>query len=534
MMWFPFVQGRAVRPRAIRMFLSCALLCFCVPVSAQESQPPIPVPQIDPGRLGQPGYRFAAGVPQVVNLISHGNGARTGHLWFGNTGESLRIIGEVDGDSPVWPNDANSILAKDHVEVWLSGAGNLDLPPIGWGNQFGETQLESEKACSEIHSSQDSTKDTAAQEKCSDWFITQRNYRPYFKRLFVRQWLLASGVSEEVYATAAYDKVSNEYGINELAALKPRGEVKFRSVPRPGKDGYYFEIDIPYSSFPPLNTHQKSELRLMVDVFSASAPGKKEGAFSTSSAARAYGKPETFNVLRFDHARSFNMSPCGNKLEGTDAYQKVHPAWFIPKASTIDQYQTDAFVIVNEAHGYQYEPGDTNSPTVRPVHFFWSAIGGKEWVCGPQLTYRAGNTIREYGDQVSPEGFDAKRTTDAKLLIKEGPEAWFSEFGSGQCGACPRMRLKILTLDSNLNLILLLDLEKRIGGSPEPSSGDITVAPDWSEIVEYVQMDSDDAPAWSSVAYCLNSGRYAECGRKNDVKPPDPPVIRQKLEQYNE
>jgi hypothetical protein len=93
------------------------------------------------------------------------------------------------------------------------------------------------------------------------------------------------------------------------------------------------------------------------------------------------------------------------------------------------------------------------------------------------------------------------------------------------------MRLKILTLDSNLNLISLLNLERRIGGDPESSSGDMTVSPDWSEIVEYVQMGSDDEPTWSSTAYCLKSGRYAECGRKKDVKPPDPPVIRQKLGQ---
>jgi hypothetical protein len=531
MMWLPFVRGIQGGRRAGRAFLTCALFCFCVPVSAQQIQPPIPVSQIDPGTLGQAGFRFADGVPQVVNLIPHGNGARTGHLWIGSSGGSLRIIGEVDGDAPDWPKDANSILSKDHVEVWLTGASDLDLPPIGWGNQFGEDQLDSDKSCSEIRSSQGPPKDAAAQEKCSDWFTDQRNYRPYFKRLFVRQWLLANGASVESYATTAYGVVTKEYGIDQLAALKPHGELKFRSVPRAGKQGYIFEIDIPYSSFPPLNTLQLSEMRIMVDVFSAAAPGKKEGAFSTTSAARAFGKPETFNLLRFDQAQIFDVSPCGNKLEGTDAYGNLHPAWFIPKASKDDPYQADAFVIVNEARGYQYEPGDTISPTIRPVHFFWSPIGGENWVCGPQLTYRSGNIIRDYGEEVSPEGFDAKVIADGKVLIKEGPEAWYSEFGSGQCGACPRMRLKILTLDSNLNLILLLDLEKRIGGDPEPTSGDMTVSADWSEIVEYVQMGFEEDATWSSTAYCLKSGRYTECGRKKDVKPPDPPVIRQKLGQ---
>jgi hypothetical protein len=520
------------RSGAVRVILICAWICLCAPVIAQEKQTAIPVPQLDPGTLGQAGFKFASGVPNVVNLIPHGDGARTGHLWIGNTGQSLRIIGEVDGKTPDWPRDINAVLSKDHVEVWIAGAGDVELPPVGWGDQFGENQLASEKECSGAHSQQGTAKDAEEQEKCRDWFETQQDYRPIFKRLFVRQWVLGGGVSEEAYATPAYEDISKNYGIDQLAALKPRGEVKFRAIPRSDKPGYIFEIDIPFSSFPPLNTLQLSELRVMVDVFSAAAPGKKEGAYSTTSATRVFGKTETFNVIRFEPARVFEMSPCGNKLEGTDAYGNVHDAWFVPKEKSSDPYQGNAFVVVNEAHGYQYEPGDTISPTVRDMHFFWRGIGGDEWVCGPELTYRSGKKIRDYGSGVSEEGFDARRLADGKVLIKEGPEVWYSEFGSGQCGACPRIRLKIQSLDANLNLISLLDLEDRIGGGSEPSSGDFTVSPDWSEIVKYLQMDSNDSTAtWSSVAYCFKSGRYMECGRKKDVKPPEPPGIRQKIDQ---
>jgi len=505
------------------------LLCFGLLALAQNTQPPIPVSQLDPGTLGQPGFRFAGGVPPVVNLMPHADGARAGHLWIGNTGRSLRIAGEVDGNAPEWPKNQASILLKDHVEVWLAGATDVELPPIGWGDQFGLHELDSANGCSEIASTPNpSSKDTADHEKCRAWFVAQQKYRPLFKRLFVRQWLLASSVSMESYATPAYGVISTKYAGNGLAVLEPHGDVSFRAETRAGKPGYIFEIDIPYSSFPPLNTLQLSELRLLVDVFSAAPQGRRYGPFSSTSATRAFGKPETFNLLHFDPPRVFELSPCGDKLQGADIYRNMQPAWFIPKETSDNPYQADAFLVINQAHGYQYEPEDTISPTVRPVHFFWQGIGAGEWVCGPLFTYRHGNTIREFGSEVSQEGFDARRMTDGNILIKEGPEVWLSEFGSGQCGACPRIQLKILALDSNLNLITLLDLGDTIGGGELlPSSGDVTVSPDYSQVVEYLQTGPDDNHlTWSSVTCCLKSGSYTECGRKEGVKPPNPPVLK--------
>lgn len=521
--------------RALIAFLLCSLLGFSLSGLAQINRPAIPVPQLDPGTLGCPGFRFVGGVPRVVKLIPHGAGARSGHLWLGNTGQSLRIVGEVDGDAPQWPQKANTILAKDHVEVWLAGPADVELPPVGWGDQFEQHELADAEGCSGIPSTPAPRVDVTVQEKCRGWFANQEKYRSLFKRLFVRQWLLASGISVESYATPAYGIVSTKYAGDRLAVLKPQGDVRFRAETRPGKPGYMFEIDIRYSSFPPLNTLQLSELRLLVDVFSAAPQGKRHGPFCSTSATRAFGELETFNRLRLHPPRVFELSPCGDKLQAPDIYRNVQPAWFIPKVASDDPYQADAFLIVNEAHGYQYEPGDTISPTLRPIHFFWHGISAGEWVCGPLLTYRKGNTIREFGSEVPEEGFDARRAPDGNVLIRQGPEVWWSEFGSGQCGACPRMQLKILALDSNLNLITLLDLGVTIGGGEVmPWSGDITVSPDWSQVTEYLKAGPDDAHlTWSSVTYCLESKSYRQCGRKVDVKPPEPPVIRRELGGYS-
>jgi len=73
-----------------------------------------------------------------------------------------------------------------------------------------------------------------------------------------------------------------------------------------------------------------------------------------------------------------------------------------------------------------------------------------------------------------------------------------------------------------------LDLGDTIGGGELlPSSGDITVSPDYTQVVEYLQTGPDDNHlTWSSVTCCLKSGSYTECGRKEGVKPPNPPVLK--------
>jgi len=518
----------------MRMLTKLLLFGFLLggaPAMAQDAQAPIQVPQLDPGDLGQPDFRFEASIPAAANLIPRGPGARSGHIWIGNTGHSIRIIGEVDGPAPVWPQDKGSILAKDHVEVWLAGPDDVDMPPIGYGNQFGMTTMDSEADCAPMRSPRSDEDDASAQQKCRDWFDTQKeDYRPLFTRLFIRQWLLGGKMTGEFFATPAYETLTQDYGL-DMSRVKPDGAVQFRYEVRPGKTGYRFEIDIPYDAFPPLNATEISSLRFMVDVFSAAPQSRKEGAFSTTSATRAYGNPATFSKLRLEPPIAFQLSPCGNKLEGADAYGANHPAWFLPDFKPQDSYQADAFLVVNEAHGYQYEPGDTMSPTIRPIQFFWHQIGTTEWVCGPQLTYRSGMMIREYPEKVSKDGFDARRSPDGSLLIKEGPLVWISEFGSGQCGACPWTELRILAIDSNENLVTLLNLGSRIGGPPEPSSGDFSVSRDWSRIVEYDAKENDDGDEiWSSVTYCRGDVGYDVCDSKQEVKPPDPPVIRQLLE----
>jgi hypothetical protein len=518
----------------------CLLMVFGFPALAQDNrQPPIPVRQLDPGELGKPGFHFAAGVPAVVNLIPHGAGARNGHLWIGNTGTSTRIVGEVDGPAPDWPTDANSILSKDHVEVWLAGPADVEMPPLSWDSGMAGT-AQTAQDCNDLGGSPGAQTDYSQQ--CREWFETLQDYRPLFSRLFVRQWLLADGVSAESFATPAYERIAKDYGEN-IAALQPHGTLRFHSEVRPGKPGYIFEIDIPYTAFPPLNAAEVSELRLMVDVFSAAAAGRREGAFATTSSARAFGNPGTFNILHLDRPISFELSPCHPPMHGvTVDWSSEYPAWFIP-SKPIGEYQADAFLI--EDWDWPAGDGGSQSPSVSPqVHafrYFWRAVGTKEWVCGPSLEYRNGDAIHDFDlnitsydagrdVDVTEDGFAARRGADNRTLIKIGPRVWNAGCNA-QCGACPRTELRIFTLDQNFSLITLMDLENVVG-NPELYSQDFSISPDWSHITEYdLGGDDQDPDAWSSITYCLGQEGYTVCDQKKNVKPPDPPVIRQLLGQ---
>ena len=210
------------------------LLCWSRPAIAQDHTATIPVPLVDPGMLGHPGFKFEGGVPLVANLIAHGNGARNGHLWVGNTGKSLRIVGQVDGNAPDWPKDKDSILSKDHVEVWLAAADSVEMPPLVW-SQWPIYSAQSADECDEISSDASPGRDHS--DNCRDWFSEQEKYRPALPRLFVRQWLLTDPFSEESYATPAYALVMKNYGTSGAQILEPQGDVPVPVVIAPGQAG---------------------------------------------------------------------------------------------------------------------------------------------------------------------------------------------------------------------------------------------------------------------------------------------------------
>ena len=521
----------------MRTPLALLILLGVSTAHAQEPKP-IVVPEIHPTVIGGSINEISQQPPDMT-LVPRAEGARAGRIWVRNIEHSLLIFGEVEGGEPDFPRNKNFLLSKDHIEVWLAAGDDPDMPDIGWGNQFGETLLpKGDDPCSEYvkQAGTRMNQPAGAEAKCREWLATQQHYRPFFSRLFIRQWLLTPDYAVESFAMPAYEEITAKFAsdlpryreeVPEI--LKPHGVPQIWVVPK-FKGGYTFQILIPYSFFPPLPELELRNLRLLVDVFSPAPAGKKTGPYSTSSPARVWGKPATFNSLRLDPPRVFHLTPCDMPLKGADAYRDVQDAWFIPKAGQSWEYESNAFLVVNGSGGYRYEP-EGRSPVVRPLHFFWRNVSPGEWVCGPQLTYRKDGKSTAFDQTIAEEGFETRRAADGDLLIKIGPRVYYSEFGSGQCGACPRTSLLILGLTKEREIYTLLELGDMVTAGPDsPQAEDFALSPDWSQITQYDQAQDDEGGnpgEWSSKTWCLQGPRYKECGSAEGVQPPNPPVLKE-------
>jgi hypothetical protein len=512
-------------------------------ISSAQQNNPIRVPALAPNDLAS----FAKNLentPPDMTLIPHGEGARHGKVWARNLGYALLVWGVVDGPPPDFPKNKNTILANDHVEVWLAAATDVSMPVVGWGNQFNQIELpKGEDSCpdwlkSDVIGSGSGVRETR-ERKCRAWAATQLRYRAQFKRLFVRQWQLTDHYSIESFAAPAYEQIVNNFASDQPAfntkeevpgILKPQqhGRRQINIGPQIGHPGYMFQLQIPYTDFPPLPSLELRDLRLMVDVFSRAPSGKKVGPFSTTSPTRVWGQPSTFNHVQLDPPRVFQMTWCDTGLTGTDKYGDDHPAWFIPQVYQPSEVETNAFILVNDARGYAYDP-DGLSPVVRSIHHFSHNLSPGEWICGPELIYKNGTTFKRFAETVGEEGLDTKRLPDGTILIKSGPRVYYSEFGSGTCGVCPRVDLRVFALDKNLNLTKAFGFENILDNS-DGQSMDFAISPDWSTLTKFDQAamgDKSEFGEWSSTLWCLRGAKYEACGEKQNVQPPDPPLLKE-------
>ncbi len=514
----------------MRLTLAMLVVLVFVSVVCAQQAPRVTVGEIHPTVIGGSINEYTSAPPDII-LTPQGEGARRGRVWIRNSGNGLLIVGDIEGGPPDFPRDRDSLLAKDHVEIWLTAGVDPVLPPIGWGHQFGENILPKgpDSCADDLEAPRDASPD--AQRKCREWAVQQQKYRRYFQRLFLRQWLLAPEYAIESFAAPAYEEIASRFASKEEIpeVLKPRGNPKFWYSP--SSKGYTFQVLIPYEIFPPLPSLDLRDLRLLVDVFDAAPAGKKMGAFSGSSPARVWARPETFNMLRIDPPRVFRMTPCDLPLNGTDIYGNVRDAWFIPQEEQKGEYESDAFLIVNGAAGYRYEPAGL-SPVIRPVHDFWISISPDEWICGPQLTHKKDNQRTAFKQRVDAEGVAGHRLPNGDLLVKDGPSVSYSEFGSGECGGCPYTDLTMYRLTPDNKIYEVLKLGDLIAGrGSAPADQDFSISADWSQITEYdyyLEQDDgkEDTGSWSSTTYCLKDSRYEKCGEKSDVVPPNPRTLK--------
>ncbi len=296
------------------------------------------------------------------------HGGPGGKVWFQESDAGILIMGKVNVDRPQWARFPLEFHTRDHVEVWLAGSKDVEMPEIGWGNQFGYATCES----------YDVRKKRAGTEDCAVWEARQSAYRDQLRRLFVRQWQSAPGVSSEVFATEAYSKVlayANDSQRRHFARLEPAGDPIMQSSNSTGF--YYFQVFVQWSDFPPISSLDLSRVYIAVEV------SKGDVLSSSTSPARRGGDPTTFN--QFDLARPFasHVTPCDYPLKGADQTPDEHPAWYLPAS---DGHPSYIFNLVNERIGYRYDP-EGLSPILQWTHYFSKNLGDGSFVCGPGLRY---------------------------------------------------------------------------------------------------------------------------------------------------
>ena len=461
-------------------------------------------------------------------------GARDGLIWVAHTPEGLVIAGVTDGKRPEWPETAEDMATSDHLEVWFSDPHPPELPPIGWGNQFDDATLESDGDCIKERPEGEEVIITPEEESCIRWFSQQIRYRPEFTKLFVRHWEAAPGIVQETYATSAFDAFPDSVQ-EKLAPLRPRTlpQALF-SVREWLGDSYSFELLIPWAALPPASSLGLRDIRLLVDIFNPVEGTRRYMALMSTSAKRQAGAPETFNQMELSEPRNYQITACRYLPRG------VLPRtanWFgysrLREADLVDAYftptdifeVTDVIVIHNEARGYAYEPFG-HSPVVSTTRYFERTIGDDVTICGPRLAVSWDDGEIVHSQFTIEDSFETLRLDSGDLLVKNGPRAVYSYYGSGQCGACPRIGLSIFHVDGENKAVapLMEFLELSDGGFRDI---DISMSAAWDTVDIFRSRPDEDlnAATWSLTRHCLRNEdalTYEVCLEQDSVPEPEP------------
>lgn len=458
-------------------------------------------------------------------------------LWIGAVDEGIVVAAEIR--SGVRP-DEEATLA-----IGLQDGADPEFPPIGWGHQFGFETLEDETGCAELEFGGED------RDACEDWYLRQVDYRAALAPIFGREWRIPVSHpddSEEARATPAFARLP-AYIREGIAVLEPVGGPLVRSRPIAGTEGGAgIEILILWSAFPPIRAPDLTEVRV-----SAAWLADEPGPGLDSASPRPLAAP-----LRH------RLTPCGYGLDdllipgGEDRFARPASegavAYMTPEASGDLR---SLVVLDNEAAGYLYEPErETLSPAAfRPAYEVLD-VGRGERICTPVLAFAPAGGVGadsipadadpagagaagagegdRFGLQVDARTLDVRRLDDGGLLVRSGPRVAWSYYGSGQCGACPRVGVDVFHIDPESGVITpaLRFFQVADAGIRDV---EIDVSESWDSVTVHLSAPSGDPsdPAaefpdarWSAIRYCLlrvprEAATYEECGREADV--PEPP-----------
>ena len=425
----------------------------------------------------------------------------SGKVWLRQTPQGLLLFARTAGPSQRFARFPSEMAESAHISLWLALAPTVDMPEIGWGSQFGLMN------CSKYSP----TRTDAAMESCSVWSTRQASYREQLRRLFVRHWKLAPGVTVEDYASDAWRAVltyANDFERRALEGLAPSGVPFVDGGGSPvARD---FEIFVPWSAFPPSNSLTVSGVRLAVDIVVG------EAGRSTTAPERKGADPATFNNLDLERPLVSRVSPCGYPLQGFDVFHNGYPAWyFLDPGGTI----SDTFVLRNDIRGYRYDP-EGLSPIPSWTHYFSKEFAKGERICGPALKYETNTRSFDSEYKIDSEHLAMLEQPGDTWLLRSGPATGtLTELGAGECGSCGTLGVSVYRLSPEAGITLALKAQMI---TDSLTDADIQFSPDWKIVTLYRASLVDRKPAWTFERYCLAETTYRSCGSGQTSAPPAP------------
>jgi hypothetical protein len=407
---------------------------------------------------------------------------RQGEAWFVETEAGIQIYGRIEGGDANYARFPAEAGIKDYIGLWLTLSLDIPMPEMGWGDQFGM------KTCSEVPPG------TAVPEACREWEARQGKYREQLRRLFLRHWMLGSGLAFETYASSAYRQV--QYFLSSFDALFfPRLQPALQGPDLLGSDD--FRIDIRWSDLPPANELALTKIYVALNFCGSKAPCDDS-------------MPPPLTELTLERPKIARVSPCEAPLEDS---------WYFPNAQGLVD---SIFSLDNLTAGYQYEPRSV-SPLPTWKHYFSKSLNAAETVCGPDLSYAAKGRVYRGTRGIDEKPLEFRNLPGGAHLLKSGPTVGpWAALGNGQCGNCDTARVSVFRLDPASGVTDVFRQEIR---RDDPSwDGDIQFSPDWRTITVY-RFRSEDwqkPPRWSSQRYCLSATEYEECGKGPSAAPPAP------------
>jgi len=446
-------------------------------------------------------------------------------VWVGQVEDGVVVAAEIR--SGVEPDEDATL------RIGLRGAGDLAMPPIGWGHQFGFVLLEDPSGCTGRELGEENS------AACEAWFQRQVDYRDALPPLFEREWRLRLTTPDEILearASEAFDRLPDLIQ-GAIGPLEPRGRPLAKTRPILGTEGGVgVEFLIPWSAFPPVKAPRLEEVHLAFEWLGDSTDSGE--GWITRTGTRPLQNALDHVITPCRYGLNGLLIPGGENRFSRPASEHAIP-YMIPEGAGDLR---SLIVLDNHAAGYLYEPtGETWSPAAFEPTFEVLDVGRGERLCTPVLAYAQGGeragppdwTETGEGDwfglQVDPRELDYRRLDNGDLLVKSGVRVAWSYFGSGQCGACPRVNLDFFHIAQRTGRITPI---LRFGGLAEPEFRDIEieVADDWRTVTiwqsEPVFEGDDMESTWRLTRYCLNDAARGDafevCGEEDEVEePPD-------------